>query len=426
MRTDVWWEIGGRVKRCWRALADSCGGAVAIATALASLIAAMLIALGVDYTRAATLRLRMQAAADAAALAGLNRSLLTRPSSDSRMTAYYEFVRNFAPTNAVKIEALEIVAGDSNGRRELAMELRASIQANLSRLLGIHAFPVTINARGTGTLAVYSDLYLLIDNSPSMGIGATERDMAVMSKAISCVFACHRDRPGEDELAIAKRAGAVIRLDMAIAAAQALIDRVVQISVVPDQYRVAVYTYGTKCPASRLTPWEAPASSLFSRIRGAIGYIQLAMTPDGFEGGCSNPVTMLAEINRQISQPGDGMTPSTPQKTLFWITDGLTDSDLALDCADYGGYRCFQPLKQGVCNDIKARNVKVAVLYTTYLPLDDPGYRTVIAPFAGQIGPRLRECASEGLFFEARSGDELAGALTRLFESSIRSAQLTR
>jgi hypothetical protein len=89
--------------------------------------------------------------------------------------------------------------------------------------------------------------------------------------------------------------------------------------------------------------------------------------------------------------------------------------------------RCQEPLNVSYCTTLKNRGVKVAVLYTTYLPLPtNAWYNTWIAPFASQIATNMQSCASPGLYFEVSPSQGISDAMNALFKKAVAQARLTR
>ena len=56
------------------------------------------------------------------------------------------------------------------------------------------------------------------------------------------------------------------------------------------------------------------------------------------------------------------MAGSTPQEVLFIVSDGVDDSKV-------GGARHQALFDTSYCTTVKNRGIRIAVLYTTYLPL---------------------------------------------------------
>ena len=126
----------------------------------------------------------------------------------------------------------------------------------------------------------------------------------------------------------------------------------------------------------------------------------------------------------QITTPGNGTNTAgdTPQGVLFIVTDGVEDESL-------NGNRLIQPINANngtnYCTQIKTKGVKIAILYTTYLPLTNNGfYNGNVAPFQPQIGPHLQACATPGLFIQAQVGEDLGVALGQLFQAATQFGHL--
>jgi len=89
--------------------------------------------------------------------------------------------------------------------------------------------------------------------------------------------------------------------------------------------------------------------------------------------------------------------------------------------------RCQEPLDVSYCTTLKNRGIKVAVLYTTYLPLPtNAWYNTWIAPFASQIATNMQTCASPGFYFEVSPSQGISDAMNALFKKAVAQARLTR
>ena len=86
----------------------------------------------------------------------------------------------------------------------------------------------------------------------------------------------------------------------------------------------------------------------------------------------------------------------------------------------------MEPLNASHCNALKARGIKVAVLYTTYLPLPKDGfYKKWIAPFQKEIPTQMQSCATEGYYFEVSPTDGISEAMDVLFRKIVGRVRLT-
>ena len=145
--------------------------------------------------------------------------------------------------------------------------------------------------------------------------------------------------------------------------------------------------------------------------------------------------TIFPAINNIITAPGSG-TSASPQKYLFFVSDGVADeSNAACLKPKSGTLRCQSPIDPALCTTIKNRGIKIAVLYTTYLALPtNPWYMTWINPFnAGpyspasvnsQIAQNMSSCASPGLYFEVTPSQGISDAMNTLFQRAVADARI--
>jgi len=86
----------------------------------------------------------------------------------------------------------------------------------------------------------------------------------------------------------------------------------------------------------------------------------------------TNYDTAMNGINTTMPTPGNGtnLRGDTPQEVLFFVTDGVEDEN--------NPGRIIQQINAGsstnYCSEIKARGIKIAILYTEYLPVTVNSY----------------------------------------------------
>lgn len=157
---------------------------------------------------------------------------------------------------------------------------------------------------------------------------------------------------------------------------------------------------------------------------------------------------MLTVMKDTIPVAGSGAPGATPQKILFIITDGMLDQP-------NGGGRYFGPMRTGSdyeigkCSAIKAKGIKIAILYTQYLPeslVGDSWSQSNVAPFlpappspypngnagnSDQVLAGLESCASLGtngapLVQTVTADDNITTALQQLFSTALQTARLVK
>jgi hypothetical protein len=305
-------------------------------------------------------------------------------------------------------------------------------------IMGKNTMTVTGSSTSVASMPLYMDFYLLLDNSPSMGVGATPADVATMvaNTPDSCAFACHDTTNANNYYNLAKSLGVVTRIDVLRDATQKLMDTARNVQTYNNQFRMAIYDFGASAQSAGLRALF-PLSSSLSSAKTAAGNIDL-MTVNGQNDNNDQDTgftNALPAIGNAISAPGAG-TPGAPQKYLFLVSDGVADENNPSGCSKpTTGGRCQSPITPALCQSLKDRGIKIAVLYTTYLALPtNDWYNTWVAPFnAGPFGPspnseianNMKSCATAGLYFEVSPTQGISDAMNALFQKALANARIS-
>jgi Flp pilus assembly protein TadG len=333
------------------------------------------------------------------------------------------------------------------------------------------------------------NFYLLLDDSPSMAIGATTSDINTLiantqnqvdsSGFKGCGFACHQTNPAADNLgnpggssqdnyALARNLNLTLRIDRVTTAVTSLMNTASQISNTNrNTYGVAIYTFDYQLNSS--SPIFAPS--------GKPGVVRTPTTPNSTTSytvatiqSAANSISVLPvyknnwltssnnnsdadtsiagalySLNNIMPNPGNGtnVAGDTPQEVIFLVTDGVDDVNITTDpytnsCnKTRSGNRCQQPLDPTICTTIKNKKIRVAVLYTEYddaaLHSTNSWYDSWIHPFNGtstgtsdQIETNLQSCASPGLYTKVSTGGDITSALQQLFLKVASDPRLTQ
>ncbi len=135
-------------------------------------------------------------------------------------------------------------------------------------------------------------------------------------------------------------------------------------------------------------------------------------------------------MNTTIPASGTGITASSPIRFLFLVTDGVEDTGGSVTNQSAGfqiqSDRFIGPFSPSTCNALKSKNVRIGIIYTQYLPIyDNDFYNRYVRPYEGQIGPALRSCASDGLYFPVASGGDITAAMLKLFSTAVASVRIS-
>ena len=403
----------------------------------------------VDYSRATASRSKLQAATDAASVGSVAK---TSPAfvaagtmtSDGSIPAGVTdatniFNANMNGVNGYTLNSMSATVTKSGGTVTSTVQFSATVPTMFLGVIGRNTITVTGKSTATTTMPLYIDFYLLLDNSPSMGVGATPADVSTMvnNTADKCAFACHDLNDNNNYYKLAKTLGVTTRMDVLRTATQSLMDTAAATQTYSNQFRMAIYDFGSAASSAGLRALFSLSASL-SSAKSAAGNIDL-MTVNGQNDNSDQDTqftNIMPAINGVISAPGAGTT-TAPLKYLFFVSDGVADEYNPSTCikATTSSGRCQSPLNAALCTTIKNRGIKIAVLYTTYLALPtNSWYNTWISPFnAGPYGPspnsqiaqNMQSCASPGLYFEVSPTQGIADAMNALFKKAVADARIS-
>ena len=408
-------------------------GGVAMIFAFVLVPLLMVVFAAIDYSRAASAKTQLMMAADQAALSMVTTAAMAMSDNEAVANAKILFAAMAANVKFVDAMSVQVNAtSDSKSQRTASVQFSAVVQSSVKGLFNLTSMPVNGLSKAGGTPPLYVDFYMLLDNSPSMGVAATTADIAKMVAGTpdQCAFACHDlSAGGKDYYALAKTLGVTTRIDVVRTATQQLMDTASSSQNVSGQFRAGVYTLGTVCSGAGLTTVASLSSSLDS-VKTSAGAVDLMAVPyqNYNNDQCTDYDGAFAAMNVLVPHPGDGTKANKPQKVVFFVADGVSDAFYPATCSKpTTGGRCQAPINVANCTALKNRGIKVAVLYTTYLPLPTNGwYNTWIAPFASQINPAMASCASPGLFFEVSPSQGIAEAMAALFQAAVASAKISQ
>ncbi|WP_075291598.1 TadE/TadG family type IV pilus assembly protein [Pararhizobium arenae] len=402
------------------------------------------VGLALDYGTALMSKTQLQDAADAAALAaiseksaGVQKAL--EMTGDGEVAVGAEYAKQFFAAQSAGYSDLVLNSVDAKVVKKdniltASVELEATLYTTFSRIIGQKQIKMHVRSTAEYQTQTFSDFYLLLDNTPSMGVGATPSDVAKMVASTSdkCAFACHIVKSGvEDKKSyynLAKSLGVSTRINVVAQATASLRDTAQESRRSANQYRMAVYTFGEKAEDTKLLEVVSLTSDLADAKKNA-GKIELMSIPyQGYDNDQqTNFDRALTQIPTKIGTPGTGLTSASPEKILYFVSDGVGDSYKPSTCTKKTtGGRCQEPIDISYCTALKNKGYKIAVLYTTYLPLPTNNwYNTWIAPFQSQIGSNMEACASSGLYFEVSPTEGITEAMEALFKKIITSPRLT-
>lgn len=430
-----------KIMRLIHAFCGNRCGNVAIIFGLVIIPIIAAVGAAVDYGFASRASAQLNSIADAAALSAVSQSALGEDSATAQTNAVNFFNAQVNVLARGTVTGVSAKVTDSGTGRTSVLTYTASVPTAFLGVLDINSINIGGSSTAASGLPPYIDFYLLLDNTPSMGIGATPADVTTMVNHTpdQCGFACHTTAdPSNNYYAIAKQFGVTMRIDVVRTAAQQLTSTASAAEIVSRQFRMAIYDFGTDASTAGLNKVH-PLSASLSQASSDAASIDLMTIPyQNYNGDMQTDFDgVLSNMNQEISTPGDGSSPSRPQKYLFFVTDGVADADYPSTCSQpTDGGRCQEPINVVNCTTMKNRGIKIAVLYTTYEPLTtNAWYMQWVDPFNqgpwgpspnSQIAANLQACASPGLYFEVSPTQGISDAMNALFQKAVAEAHLTK
>lgn len=484
-----------------------------IMTGLAIVPMIFAVGFGIDYSRAMRMQTKLNAAADAAALAGVTAPMMAKNATDAETAAKAMFKAQASGLPGVVIDLEDsaqfsvavTTSGALNNGRNVVVTYHAKSTNVFGGLLGSVFLPITGSSTSDATRAPHINFFLLMDVSPSMLLPSTTAGLDAMRTKTGCAFACHTKDPRGDGVNIKNAAGTkpiwldssgnpwavnnvtsgnvwanntsgvsvnkgaesagqyadgwwlarnygtlygtpatiTLRLDEEKAAAQQLIPFATK-TAADNQvtYKLQIFTYdwtnpGQTSPVTKITSTMADVATMGSYTVPDFYASQDNWYKNNWPTSTLNNNdkgtevhNSLVAMNTIMPTPGDGSTSAKAQEVLFIITDGVTDEDTGSGRRN----REWSATNLADCTTIKGRGIRIAILYTKYLPESLTGEawsQTNVAPYLPNVAGALQSCASTTqsgapLFYEVTTDESIPQALSALFALTVQSAHLLR
>jgi Flp pilus assembly protein TadG len=342
----------------------------------------------IDYGRAAQIHTKLNAAADAAALAALTPAMLQQSSDVAQAAAVSMFNGLTAGIPGLTANATQVTVTVSVGAtaliRNVSVTYSSSVNTIFAQVLGKSALPVSGLSEASAQAPPNIDFYVLLDNSPSMALPATPDGITQMQNLTQgeggCAFACHQastnngDTAGNtcangtapsqsgglycdvgsqgaqiDNFQLARNNGITLRLDelnngistllqTASATAQSTV------FATPPQYRFAIYSMDSlwQIGLDELMPLTSNYTSGWTSASASFGVMEMYSNNNNCaDAACdsasgpgdvaTNYDDSLGKLSQSsyVPNPGNGTNQQgdTPQEVLFIVTDGVEDEN---------------------------------------------------------------------------------------------------
>jgi len=156
----------------------------------------------IDYGRAAQIHTKLNAAADAAALAALTPSMLQQSTDVAHDAAVNLFNGLTKSLPGLTDGAMQVTVSISTGSTPLTRNVTVSYSTSVNTIFAQVLHVSTLHVSGVSDASAQAppniDFYVLLDNSPSMALPATSAGITQMQTLTKnqttggCAFACHQ------------------------------------------------------------------------------------------------------------------------------------------------------------------------------------------------------------------------------------------
>jgi Flp pilus assembly protein TadG len=394
---------------------------IAVITALTMIPIVFLLGMTLDFTQALRKKEQLDAAADAAAIAAVRPAMLMQSDAVASATATAIFNSTAKSLSGLAtVPTPTITVTDVGLGRTVTVSYSAASSNNFPKvLMNTASWPISGSATAQAAAAPNMNFYFLLDDSPSMGIGASAQDIGNLiaatipskqaaSSSQNCGFACHEtniahDGGTKDNLTIARANNITLRIDLVTNAVNQLLNTwancpqagvsggVMQCMSALNNttYKAALYSFDVGLNTLQTLTTPTTAGTKVGNISLMPVFYQNCVFSGCSSSSKTNPSTdygtdiagALSSVNSLLPAPGLGSNAAgdTPQEVVFLVTDGVEDK-ISGSCPNatfaqtFGTGatavgRCQQPLDTTMCTTIKNRGIKIAILYTEYVQL---------------------------------------------------------
>lgn len=431
-------------------LRDDCRGAIAVVFAGSIAVLLILGGFAIDFATTRSSKGEIDNAADAAVLAAVKAAGDEyRKGNDDWKAVAEETGRkvleaNLGSKGLAPITNAEVVIEEVNGTFHGRATYSANLKTRLLAVAGIGSisYPNTLTAEYAAPTQI--DVHLLVDVSPSMGIGATLADQQTLQDNTGCALACHYTTPGAGEnYAAARATGATLRVDVVRAAIDQFIDDIKGRVSDADQVRISIDAFSNQLIE------VYPASTDLDAAGRAAENIDVVNLPYNEGTNISHSLAQLVE-----KYPADnGNGPGQHRKSfIVLISDGIENSTYGLPSGTLGvssaeivdpefvpttpakyntSFEIIQTIDGSACDVAKSAGHQMITAHVEYLipPAWDPGAVPRFSYIESMLVPKslqsFSECATDpSMAFRASTTADVMRMFERVSAEVLSASEL--
>jgi Flp pilus assembly protein TadG len=455
-------------------------GNFGIIFALTAMPILLAIGMAIDYSVAINAKTKLDSAADTATLASVTAASNTLKNyiegeSNNSLTASAVLAGEAAgqkifdatasqisninkPISKVKVSINGLVINST-------LSYNADAVNSFSPIININSFPLSNSVSAQSQIDGYLDIYIAIDNSGSMGIGATDEIIAEMSKpvvlekvldingnpilnpdgtpkeinigGIGCAFGCHIPdwegwgSVGNTTYDKAKEKGFIMKIDVVRNAISSMLAQAKALRKSPDQFRFTIFTFSNTLKTLQATTTDYDALNL--------SLSNLSITQEG--GGTNLQHSIGSQLPAIMPISGSGKNATDRITKVIIVTDGIEDGQKIISAipenliADtnmspwYGNGQPswawvtsgpqapVQAVNPAICDNIKNIGATVYVLAAKYVYYPE---------ITNNLDKTLGKCANSNQFYFANSPTDIHNAAINIFRDIVSYTRLTQ
>lgn len=377
----------------------------------------------IDYSRSIVDKTVLDNALDGAAIVAAKaaQDADAKGLSDKQISAYAEDLATKAFNGTPKVPAgsVPVIKVTIANRSVLVTaDYTSATATTVLKAAGFDQINLSGHAESKVDLSPMVDIYLLIDVSGSMALGATQGDIDRLNAAFGCAFACHDGAKVKnsiyDAYEWAVRNGITLRTQEINKGITDFVTWLQTQSSATKRIRIASYSF-----SNDLTKLVSTTTTL----NQAVTNLPQAPNTSNEYAGATHFKEIMPGFASEVGKAGDGQT--SPKKLVIIATDGVQDPSRTWTW-DLPLREQVAPFSPASCRLID-KSVSVSVLYAPYLKLtSDWGYQATLgAPSLVKGGgtrfddivPQLTSCAtSPDLFVNAATTSSIGSAFVSIFQ----------
>lgn len=410
----------------------------AVTTALCAVPLIGMTGLAIDYGILLSNKAKLDAAADAGAIAAVTKArsvlmsggLLTDALAQGKQQGQSAFLANagrvvYSTQGAVTPTVLfQPTLGQS---LTVNVSYTMSSSSQFGKLFNVGNYNISGSTSSNTVLMPYYQFIFVVDISNSMAVGGTSNDITglINDKNITaasgqqCAFACHKPS-GANPRAIAQNDGWKLKIDYLNSALQTFISTldsnttsssVAQKGKVNGYFSVGIDTFGSTFSVAQ-KPVYPPSQAM--QAAKSVDVEAASFANNGFTATTDG----LNAALQNISNVGDGSSASSQATYVIFISDGVED----LNCWGCSNWNRYTDLSYtSACNTIKQKGITLISIEAAYpsIPItkgDDGQYTALVAPLqppaTSSMQSAMQACATNtSWYYRADDGPGINSAV---------------